>query len=396
MSAENTYFLRLLCAFVHGQTAPPPTDVDIQRLLTIAQDCNLSGIVGYMLQPHAALLGEYAIVTNRWFFQTVGIFANRRTACDRLTAQLTAANIPFALLKGAVLTEVYPEKELRTGGDVDMFIPPAYIPQLKALLAENGDTITHEDARQVCISRPPLFVEFHFSLLADAAADNGALCDYLADPVPHMTVWVEKNTVDPTFHFVYLLAHQQHHYENDSPGIRSYLDLAVWLKNGFLPDTDTLIRTLRQAGLYDYAARALTLTSRWFALPSPLPLVKISDEDEAFLKAYLLEAGQFAARQNPRARQVADSGEKAPRLTALWRSLFPPAAHMRSDATYATLAKRCLPLAYIKRLFTGIFRRPQYTASSAKAIVTASKDAAARTRVKTITGGSTHEENRHL
>lgn len=396
MHAEIAYLLELLGAFVRQQPAPAlPPDTDTKKLLELAQNCNLSGVLGYMLLPQTATLGEDTVnLLSKHFFKTVAIFANRNTACCKLQQQLSDAGIPFALLKGAVLSQIYPAKELRTFGDIDVYIPPAYIPALRALLTAQGDPVTHEDDHQICISRSPLFVEFHFTLTADAPAQLPALHAYLENPAPHMTYWEPAgvHTVSPLYHFVYLLSHQMRHFESDSPGIRSYLDLAVLLQGGFVPDSQTLTDTLQQLGIYDFAAKALTLTEHWFHVPSPLPTAPLSKEDIAFIEDYLFAAGQFANKQNPRTYHVAQHGGRAPRLRALWRALFPPAKQMRSEKTYEKIARRFLPFAYIYRLFRGVFCRTSYAVSSAKAIATASEDAAARNRVKNIVGGTLYEK----
>lgn len=392
MHAEITYLLDLLGAFVRQQSAKPlPPDIHMPTLLQLAQDSNLSGVVGYMLLPQSDALGEYAAPCNKLFFKTVGLFANRQDACRRLQQQLANAAIEHAFIKGAVLSQLYPAKELRTFSDIDVYVAPHELPRLKQLLAENGDTISHEDATQICISRPPLFVEFHFSLTVEEAPSLDA---YLGQTQAHIRFadTMGMHTVTPIYHFIYLLAHQLHHFSTDSPGIRSYLDLAVLLKSGLLSDADTLTAALKEVGLYDYARTALSLCEHWFKIPSILPAAPLEQQDVTFLEEYLFHAGQFAHNQNPRTKQVAEQKGKAPRFRAFWRSLFPTAEHMRNEKAYAKLARRCLPLAYIYRLFRGIFCRTSYALSSAKAIAGAAEEAAAHNRILTIVGGNTHEE----
>ncbi len=394
MHAEIRYLLQLMRAFVQRESAPPiPVDMDMKRLFHLAQSSNLSGLVGYMLLP---MPSDDAVVAafQKHFFQTVGIFANRNDAVETLRKQLDAAGIPFALLKGAVVSRLYPARELRTFGDVDVYVPPVCRTPLTNLLKAQGDEICYEDATQICISRLPLQVEFHFNLTADCGEDNPALYAYLNDPTPCMCQdeMLDIQTVDPVYHFVYLLSHQLRHLQGDSPGIRSYLDLAVVLQSGYLTDYAALRETLQTVGLYAYAQKALTLTERWFRVPSPLPTVAFSDEDVSFIEEYLFRVGQFARKENPRAASVQAKGGKCPRLRAVLTALFPPAARLREDKRYRSLAKRCLPLAYIYRLFRGAFCRTGYALSSAKDIATATEDAAARHRVQSIMGGIEHEE----
>lgn len=389
MKPETAYLLSLLRAFIQGETAPSlPENVDGDALARLARAGDIGGIVGYMTQPfiHSFTEKTAAFLTAQ-FYGTVGNFANKGVACDALFAQLRAAGIPFAVLKGAVLGHLYPMRELRTFGDVDIYVPAAFRDAVRTVIA--SDTLLFEDSTQVYVKRPPLHIEFHFDPTVDAVEDLPQLQSYLADIENHFAVWQGIETVDPVYHFVYLLSHQMRHFATDSAGVRSFIDLAVFLKSDIAPSADTLGVLLKELGVYTYAQVVLTLTARWFGVPSPLPSAVITDEDAAFLAAYTVDAGSFARQQNPRAATVEKQGGRA---AALWRALFPPKAEMRENSLYAPLAKKWLPLAYAYRLYRGVFQRKDYALQAAKNIGTAEKDAAARRRVSILLGGQDVEK----
>lgn len=388
MRPETAYLLELLRAFIHGQTAPSlPQNVDGDALVRLAKAGDVGGIVGYTVQPFVHTFSEKAAAfLTRQFYGTVGNFANKGVACEVLFAQLREAGIPFAVLKGAVLGHMYPMRELRTFGDVDIYVPAAFRENVRVLA---GDAAVFEDATQICVNRPPLKIEFHFDPTVDAVEGLPQLKAYLADIEQHFTMWQGIETVDPLYHFIYLLAHQMRHFSTDSPGIRSFLDLAVFLKSAVAPSAETLDAVLQETGIYAYAQVVLTLVERWFGVPSALPLADIQEADAAFMADYTVDAGSFAKEQNPRAAAVEKQGGRA---VALWRALFPPKTEMRENALYAPLAKKWLPLAYGYRLYRGIFRRGDYALKAAKDIGTADGDAAARRRVKNILGGQDVEK----
>ncbi len=381
MKAETAYLIRLLRAFIQGEAPPPPPEgLDDGDLVRLASAGDIGGIIGYMLQPFADMLTpKTARLSACQFYGTVGNFANKGVACDRLLCELRAAEIPFAVLKGAVLGHLYPMRELRTFGDVDVYVPAAYKDALRRLVA--ADTVTFTDETQLCINRPPLHIEFHFDPTVDVVEDMPALKAYLAEIEAHFVMWQGIETVDPLYHFIYLLSHQMRHFADDSPGLRSYLDLAVFLKSDIAPDAAALTPLLQQLGLYPYAQMALTLTERWFSVPSPLEQAALSDGDATFLATYIADAGQFARQQNPRAVEVEQRGS---RMTVLWRALFPTKQTMYENPLYAPYAEKWLPLAYLYRLYRGAFQRSDYALKAAKDITTADKDAAVRRRAKQL------------
>lgn len=388
MRPETAYLIRLLRAFIHSEAAPAlPKDVDGDVLARLARAGNVGGIVGYMAQPFLDRFSDQAAkFLTRQFYATVGQYANNGVACDALFAALRHAKIPFAAVKGAVLGHLYPMREMRTFGDVDIYVSPAFRDAVRALAGEGA---VFEDDTQICVNRPPLQIEFHFDLAVDAVGRLPQLKAYLAATEKHFAVWQGVETVDPLYHFVYLLSHQMRHFADDSPGIRSFLDLAVFLKSDIAPKAEELSAVLKALGLYAYAQTVLTLTAQWFGVPSPLPLADIDEKDAAFLAEYIVDAGQFANTQNPRAAAVEKQGG---RINTLWRSLFPTKAHMQKEEIYAPLAKKWLPLAYAYRLYRGVFQRGGYALKTAKDIRTAEKDAAARRRVSVLLGGENVEK----
>ena len=139
MKPETAYLLRLLRAFIQSEAAPSlPKDVDGDALARLAKTGNMGGIVGYITQPFLHLFSEKAAAfLTRQFYATVGQFANIGVACDDLFAALRAENIPFAAVKGAVLGHLYPVRELRTFGDIDIYVPATFREAVRAVVAQD-------------------------------------------------------------------------------------------------------------------------------------------------------------------------------------------------------------------------------------------------------------------
>ena len=394
MQKEAQYFFDIVGAFVRGETAPPPHEVDIAVLREVCRYTAMEGVCGYMLQPHlSALPPQMAVGFERFFYQTLGVFANRLAVCEQLHEQLLAANIPFAFVKGPVLSALYPVKELRTFGDLDVYVPPSHADALKTFLEANADAVLESDSMQICIRRADVLVEFHFTLGKDVPYGYTALRVYL-ETAPQHIVYDEGlgyYTLDRTFHTVYLLAHQMRHLATNSPGVRSYMDLAVLCKSGFLPSAETLETVLRPLGILDYVKTAFSLIEMWWGIASPFETMQIRKEDAAFMQQHLLKAGLFARQAHQNAALVAKKG----RGYAFLRMLFPCAKYMWHHKRYRALAVRCLPAAYVYRLLRIAICRTRRSAMVAKDIYGAGADADDRRRIYRITnlsGGKANEK----
>lgn len=223
--------MALLRAFLKKAPAPPlPVSIDLDRLLEIAQAQGVAGVCGYLLQHDAALPEKRQMQLAALFYRTVFQLSKAQPPLEAWRRKLAAAGIPHALLKGAVLQALYPVPELRLCGDADFFVPPAFLPQLKALLTAENVTLLHEDDTVIYVYAAPLYLEFHPTLLPDAANDTPALAAYFGDAAAHMTGDPFCRDFEPEFHFIYLLSHQMRHFQTDCPGIRTFMDLAVFLR----------------------------------------------------------------------------------------------------------------------------------------------------------------------
>lgn len=387
LQAEQRYFLRLLAAFVNKTPVAPPPAMDAQAFFRLTEEHDLSGVAGYMLQGHPGLPDAHtAMLFSRRFYETVFLYARTKELVAAWRQKLDAAGIPHALLKGTALQALYPAPELRTYGDADIFLPHAYIPQLRALLQAEQQEITFENADEIVISVSSLLIEFHFDLTPDTGNSAPALRAYLADAAAHMQPAESENrcAFDPVFHFIYLLSHQMHHFLTGSAGIRTFVDLAVYLKSGLLTDMAAVRETLSALSMTGYAQRALALTARFLEVPSPYDTV-VSDADADYAAAYILTGGQFGFLHNRGARQVEQYSDRAfPRLRALWAALFPPREQLEKDARFAALAEKHPGRARLQRILNAVFHRRRHIRDSARRIMTANETVRQRAEMQRI------------
>ena len=384
MTNEQAYFLQLLCAFLNRQPAAPPTDIDGKALFSLAEQQGLSGVVGYMLQPHPGLPDETtAALFGRRFYETVFLFSRMRERIDRWRQRLNAAKIPFTMLKGAVLQEWYPVPELRTYGDVDIFVELQYVPQLRALLAAEKRDILYENEQEIVVRELSQLVEFHFDISTDAGTDSPQLLAYLHDITSHLTAGkaTYEQILEPEFHFIYLLSHQMHHFLEGSAGIRTFMDLAVFLSSGQLSDPAGVQTRLAAFGMDGYAAIALGLTARWFGVRVPFS-AEIPDEKAAFAADYILSAGQFGLEQSREAVKVQKQMHRRfPRLCAFLAALFPSGESLKKDGRYAELAQKSVLLAWFKRFFHAVLHRRRQIRKTAQGIRNATDTAGKRVQM---------------
>lgn len=387
MQPEMTYFLELLGAFVRRQPAPDMPDIDSKRLIELTERSGLGGVIGYMLQAQSELPEDVKAFFDGAFYKTVFQYTRIGEQVIDLQRKLDAAGIRHAVLKGVALRHLYPVPELRTYGDMDVLLGPDQEARLRELLKQGNYKIIHEDSHQIVVRLKPLLVEFHFCLDEDCGNDTPELQRYLQDAWTYMHPDQSENcrTADPMFHFIYLLSHQLRHFHTDCPGIRTFMDIAIFLQSGMIGDLTALQAQLKELGLYDYAAVVFSLIGYWFHVPAPFPVPPLNEQDAAFATEYIVSTGLFARKQNPGARRVAEQmNHRYPRLRAFFEAAFPSAETLQKNERYARLAGKCLPLAWLYRYVYTLFHRRGYMAETTRNISVATNQAQQRVHMLSV------------
>ena len=322
----------------------------------------------------------------------------RTVAIGQIRGALEAAEVPFVLLKGAYLMELYPQAWMRTCTDVDVLVAKerydAAAEALRAAGFQKYATTPHDASFHSPEQYP---VELHFQLVEDDRLPGvsrvlSRVWDYTdpanpTDPTdPPRPASCERTLRDEVF-YLYHLAHMAKHFQSGGGcGIRSFLDL--WLLNHTVPfDKAKRDALIRESGIAAFARAPESLTEKWFSAPpsSETPNASESSEtsetpDLSELEDYVLHGGLYGTLK--RAAMVRKSKTGNP-VRYYARRLFLPYRTMR-DA-YPTLRKHptLLPVYWVVRW--GKLLGPTGRKRATREIrVTHTMDPAERTRIETL------------
>jgi len=314
MSRTDEYFTDILRAFVNETTIPISEEVDWARIYWLAKIHSVSGIIGYMLKqlpPEQQPVNEYVSKFFQIYNSTILCCAGRGIVMDRLLESYGDAGVPAVPMKGYIVRDFYPVKELRTFGDIDFLIreedrekshelmlAKGYIcthPSL-TVFQQGGDVWTYESANK------QEMYEIHTSLLSANINGNSEYVEYVrhawehVNCVNHVNFDGETNQYrfNETFHFIYVLLHLAKHCASFGAGIRMFMDIALIVKAAPPIDWDAVMREMRELELDDFFGMVMTLCNRWFGTVSPVEIGTKVDTvlcDE--LSGYILSGGVF-------------------------------------------------------------------------------------------------------
>lgn len=167
--------------------------------------------------------------------ETVGQ-AQRTSALLLVTQALERGGIQYAVVKGAVCRELYPQPDLRPSGDEDILIHPADLEKCSELFrqekltlfqAKEGDPVTHWADKQT-----GLHIELHTALLSGDRAEEKLLNRFFSEQLAHtVSIHIQNRTVatlPPTYHFLFLVCHALKHFISGGFGIRTVCDVVAY------------------------------------------------------------------------------------------------------------------------------------------------------------------------
>ncbi|MBQ7220037.1 MAG: nucleotidyltransferase family protein [Synergistaceae bacterium] len=228
--------------------------LDLKELYALADRHSLLGITAFALE-HAGIHDEAFMKAKGRAIRKVLLLSMDR---EKVISELEANHVWYMPLKGAILKDYYPALGMRESSDCDILIDPARADDVRKIMQSLGFRVEefgtfHHDV----YFRPPVSsFEMHRKLFRDSR--EAKLYAYYSDTKSRL-LKDEGNNYGWHFStedfYVYMTAHEYNHYRGGGTGLRSLLDVYVFLKKfGNVIDCEYVSRELESAGLSDFEA----------------------------------------------------------------------------------------------------------------------------------------------
>lgn len=290
-----------------GEIKAALTPECIKGVYTLAKAHDLAHLVGNALVKNKLVLDdpELKMQLTKAVYAAVYRHEQSHKETERLSAAMEGARIPFVLLKGAVVRELYPEPWMRTSCDIDVLVHEEDLEQAVTLLTtEYGYRNEGRGYHDVSLFSPGgVHVELHYALLDELDFPKATR---IAEDVWSYVTPVEQNSVqmqmsDEMYYFYHIL-HMASHFYSGGCGIRPFIDL--WIldrkKEYSSKKTQELLKT---GGILRFARAAQALTKVW------LEGQKHTDLTHR-MEIFVLFGGAYGAVENMTAVQQVKKGGK--------------------------------------------------------------------------------------
>lgn len=212
---------------------------------------------------------------------------------------LSAADIPYVILKGWASARYYPEPLCRSAGDVDFLLRESDFPAAEELLQTAGFRASSDrGGNHIGFHRPP---RSHWEMHRRVNGSVEVTERYFAT-LPEEAQFMDGLRVPSDFHHcLILLCHTASHLTKEGIGLRQLCDWAVFVNR---VDASQWEAELKDCGLWMLAKTLSLLSVRYLHLPRR---EWFGTEDGIELSAFMEDiftAGNFGKKDRDRYRQI--------------------------------------------------------------------------------------------
>ena len=272
------------------------------------------------------------------------------SAYTEIREELEKAEIWYVPLKGAVIKDYYPHYGMRQMSDYDILIDPERADDVRTIMIDHDYTVASfgKGKEDIYQKQPVLNVEMHRCLFG--VEQSPILSSYYRNIKDRL---IRKEGFEYSFSlenlYLYLLAHEYKHYSSGGTGLRSVLDIYVFLKRfGVSLDMEYIRTEAKKLKIAEFERANRNLSLNLFGNKS------LNSEEEQML-AYIASSGTYGTIKHHVDNEVARKGGGTKgKLNYIADRLFLPKEQVQAYYPFFYRHKLLLPFLPVYRLWKAV------------------------------------------
>ena len=342
--------LELLRAFIYGEEPKLSGKSNIEELLKFAYRQKLLGIFAYMNKRWSLFDSKKAKSLDAAYYSALFESTVRCSKFLKLSEFLSENKIEHMPVKGYYIRELYPVKELRSFGDIDILIHEKDRKRCDSLMKSLGYTVKNDWEPTYSYIKDDEYYEIHTNLFDVRLKDRADMTEYFSSAWLHAKKDSGLRFVpDTEFHLIYIICHLAKHLSTGGAGIRMYLDVALYiLRYDSVISWERTEEEFKKLGLERFFHTVLSAVNEWFYVKASCDFENFGEELSELLE-FTLDSDIFGHSRDNSAIKL--RGEERSKKRTTLKILFPPAEQLENRYTFLKRSRLLLPLAWIVRVF---------------------------------------------
>lgn len=380
MDKTKKYFIHLLSSFLNGEAPKPAEGINWEDLYELANIHSLTAIVTneIMKLPNE---NKPDIQTFKKFKQQLGYVLISYNEKERIIGNLRDLfeknEIPFIFVKGTHIRNLYPVKELRTSGDIDVYVNESDYAKAKKLLADKEDMKIDAENASICeFACGKEKIELHSTFDYDH--------EYFSNIFEHTRKVSDlEYELSLEEHLLFVIMHIAKHMRSYGAGVRMFMDVDVLVRSIDNFDCESFIKKCSDNKLGAFAKAVFSLCGFWFNTPVEKQIDFSIDStfNNNFMNS-IIDGGSFGYEQRRTgdyyvSQSVIDNQKvnTAAKLKAILKMFFPESETLKRKFAYCKKHPILLPIAWVHKTVVGAVGHRKNSIQTFKQIINADDSA---------------------
>ncbi|MCR5485007.1 MAG: nucleotidyltransferase family protein [Clostridiales bacterium] len=371
---EQKYLIDLLKAAINGgQAAACPNDIDFDHLTKYAEEHGVEG-TAYMglLNSEGVPEAVLDVFAEKYKKGIVREYLQHSEGV-RIFSQLEKNGVDFIMLKGWIMKKLYPQPAMRSMCDIDILIKKKDSETVKGIMDALGYTsVKYGTNPDIYLKAPIMNIEVHNALIRDKTDHFDTTWERVL-PVKGFSHSYAMTNED---FYIFMIAHLWKHFVGSGTGIRSILDIYVYLKHyKDSLDNEYINKKLTDSGIADFDGAVRELCMYWFGDGE-------LTERAAELEPEILESAVYGNKETAARNYIKSTiSNESGKVTAvnkflyILKLMFPGLSVMEKSYPWLRKVPFLIPFMWIVRGVKSAFSRSGTVKKDISNVVNADKNA---------------------
>lgn len=356
--------LYLVACGIHGVSPDKAKieELNLDELYKVSRKHLLEALVGMTLKSAGVTLPKHWLDGISKAVRKTILFDAERA---QIFAFMESKGIWYLPLKGIIFKDFYPAVGMRQMSDNDILFDATFAEEVRDYMVSRGyESEEFGQGNHDVYKKAPVYnFEMHRALHHEMI--NPGWVEYYKD-VKERLILNEGSKFGYHFSdedfYIYILTHEYKHYEINGTGIRSLLDVYVYLKEKEATlDFAYIESECEKLGLAEFEKQGRELCKKVFS--KDLAVVDLAEEERELLEYYLTSGvyGFIERKMENRLGRFKRETGSTSKFRYVWSRIFPPMETYRVFFPFFYKHKWLLPIGWIYRAFRGVFVRERRT-----------------------------------
>ncbi len=343
-----------------------------KNIFELSQKHSVSGIIASQIlnfSDKSFLSEEIISYSKQVLCKTVQEYEIKKEMVNDISEILSKSEIRHIFIKGTAIKELYPQSELRTSGDIDVYVKADDFETAEKVFENNNFKKVLKRSDVSVFVKNSQEIELH-SKIKSKIPDDKSIFEY-CETANGFSYFPLKY-----FHFAYVVSHLAKHLAQGGAGVRMFMDIDVLYGCLNAKEKKKAFEILKKLNLYKTATALLNMCRVWFDTPIEDDLK--NDDEKLFEKMsrIVLEGGTFGFESGKAGKVYlqnsigkSDRVSVFTRLKALQKLFFPSVSYLKSIYGFCEKNPILVPAAWFYRLFCAVFKRGNHSKNTIKEIL---------------------------